>query len=140
MERRDFLRTSFGICLTGGAMGAVGTWVSSCASLPMYLTEVHQGTITIPLSIFHSGNIQIIHAQDMLYDIALKKENNGAFIALPLVCTHASNPLIYTGENFICPLHGSKFDQEGFVIHGPAIKPLAQLKTRLSSENIIISL
>jgi Rieske Fe-S protein len=137
MERREFILTSCGICLAGSAIAAV---LSSCASFPMYTTKVNHGTISVPFSVFHSGDIQIIHAQDTLYDIALKKETNGAYTAFALVCTHASNPLAFTGEKFICSLHGSKFDQEGKVIHGPATKPLDRLATRLTPDGILISL
>jgi Rieske Fe-S protein len=137
MERRDFIITSCGICLAGSA---IGTLLSSCAPIPTYTTKVEQGTISVPFSVFHSGDIQIIHAQDTLYDIALKKEANGGFTAFALLCTHASNPLAFTGDKFICSLHGSKFDQEGKVIHGPATRPLDRLATRLTSDGILISL
>jgi nitrite reductase/ring-hydroxylating ferredoxin subunit len=140
MERRQFLKNSCFICLTGSAIASVSTMLSSCASLPIYTTNAEQGTISVPLSIFHDGNFQIIRAQDILYDIALKKENNGTYIAFPLLCTHASNPLTFTGEQFTCSLHGSKFNQEGNVTRGPATKSLTRLKTRLGQECIIISL
>jgi Rieske Fe-S protein len=106
----------------------------------VYTAKAERGTIAVPLSAFQSGNIQIIRAQDIPYDIALKKEMNGAFSAFPLLCTHASNPLTLSGDKFLCSLHGSSFDQEGKVIHGPAVRPLEHLKTRLTPECIMITL
>ena len=140
MERREFIKTSCVICLTGSAAATISTLLSSCAPLPVYSTKADHGTIAVPLSALNNGNIQIIRVQDILYDIALKKENNGMYSAFPLLCTHASNPLTLSGGKFLCSLHGSTFDQEGKVIHGPAAKPLLHLKTRLTTECIIISL
>jgi len=140
MVRREFIKTSCVICFTGGTAAALSTFLSSCALLPVYTAKADQGTISVPLSAFQGGNIQIIRAQDILYDIALKKENNGAFSAFRLLCTHASNSLTLSGDRFLCSLHGSTFDQEGKVIHGPAKRPLEQLKTRLTTEWIIITL
>jgi Rieske Fe-S protein len=140
MVRREFIKTSSVICLTGGTAAALSTFLSSCTSLPVYAARADQGTISIPLSAFQNVNIQIIRVQDILYDIALKKEDNGAFSAFRLLCTHASNPLTLSRDRFLCSLHGSTFDQEGKVIHGPATKPLEHLKTRLTPEWIIIAL
>lgn len=72
--------------------------------------------------------------------LQIEKENNGAYSAFTLQCTHASNPLILSGDKFLCSLHGSTFDQEGKVIHGPAVRPLEHLKTRLTPECIMITL
>jgi Rieske Fe-S protein len=140
MERREFIKTACTVCLAGSAAAAVSTFLSSCASLPVYTTNVEHGTISVPLSAFQNGHIQIIRAQDILYDIALKKESNGAYSAYRLLCTHASNPLTFSGDRFLCSLHGSTFDQDGKVIHGPAARPLEQLKTRLTPERVIITL
>lgn len=50
----------------------------------------------------------------------------GGIYALSAVCTHLGCITRYVSdENIIaCPCHGSRFDLEGNVIHGPAPRPL----------------
>lgn len=117
---------------------ATSALFSSCASLPVFRTTVKDGIILVPQSVLNNGNIHIISVGNFLYDIALKKEESGKYIAYSLLCTHASNPLACTGDQFICSLHGSKFDFEGNVVRGPAAKPLTQFQIRVTPDFIII--
>ena len=45
--------------------------------------------------------------------------------AVSMVCTHQTC-ILRPGENgrFICPCHGSTFDDRGLVLNGPAVSPL----------------
>ena len=112
--------------------------LTSCASFPVYTTSVRKKEIAVPLSLFVDQNIRIIRAKELGYDIALRKENDGQYTALLLRCTHASNSLTYTGSEFRCPLHGSRFDEEGGVTRGPATTSLSKLATKISDEAIVI--
>ena len=65
--------------------------------------------------------------------VLLYTENG--FSALSLVCTH----LGCTVENkdaqgFACPCHGSRFNADGKVTHGPADKPLPSLRVEVTKE------
>ncbi len=71
-------------------------------------------------------------------DIALRKEQDGTYTALLMRCTHADNPLVSTGNGFICNLHGSTFDKEGSVTKGPAALPLRKYSVEIVSDNILI--
>jgi len=94
----------------------------------------------VPVSLFANTDFQIIRAKNYDYDIALKKEADGSYVALVLQCTHASNPLTFTGDKFNCSLHGSTFNEQGAVIHGPAEHPLKRLTTKISENEIIVLL
>jgi cytochrome b6-f complex iron-sulfur subunit len=49
------------------------------------------------------------------------------FVAVTAACTHeACTVSSSTGQNYVCPCHGSEFDTSGRVIVGPAVLPLAQ--------------
>ena len=137
MERRQFIRTSCSLCIAFGS-ASLAEALSSCASIPVYETSVQGDVVAVPLSIFSEGNIHIVRASGILYDIAVEKDTAGNYSALLLRCTHASNPLIFTGEGFRCPVHGSGFDLEGDVTHGPAVLSLEKLSTKISGQNIII--
>jgi Rieske Fe-S protein len=140
MERREFIRTSGALCASVAAAGLLGSMLSSCVSFPAYKTTSLDNIVTVPVSLFAATNIQIIRANNYLYDIALKKEGDGAYNAFLLECTHASNPLTFTGDKFRCSLHGSTYDQKGNVEHGPAVKSLKHLPVIVSSNEIRITL
>ena len=55
---------------------------------------------------------------------------SGGIYALSAVCTHLGCITRFVSdENVIaCPCHGSRFDLEGNVIHGPAPRPLPWLE------------
>ncbi len=58
--------------------------------------------------------------------------NGNSFRALSAICTHLGCIVTYSGNTFICPCHGSKFDNLGNVIKGPAPKALEWLKVGLT--------
>lgn len=140
MERREFIRTSGALCASVATAGLLGSMLSSCASYPAYETTSLDNIVTVPTSLFTAANIQIIRVDNYLFDIALKKEGDGTYSAFLLECTHASNPLTFTGDKFACSLHGSKYDQRGNVEHGPAVKSLRHLLVIVSANEIRITL
>jgi nitrite reductase/ring-hydroxylating ferredoxin subunit len=140
MERRDFIKKGCSLCMLIGA-GLMIETLSSCSSLPIYKTEIQNSTITIPSSLFETGELQIIRVKSLGYDVALRKQQGNEYTALLLQCTHADNELSSTGNGFICSIHGSRFDENGHVTEGPASIPLKQYQTKVidTELHIIIS-
>lgn len=64
--------------------------------------------------------------------------NNLQYVAVASICTHQGGTILYdaTEKKFICPVHGSVFNQDGSVINGPAVTALKQFKTTLSGTNL----
>jgi cytochrome b6-f complex iron-sulfur subunit len=60
---------------------------------------------------------------------------SGGVYALSAVCTHLGCiTRLRSDENVIaCPCHGSRFDLEGNVVHGPAPRPLPWLEVRVDA-------
>lgn len=58
---------------------------------------------------------------------------SGGIYALSAVCTHLGCITRYLSDEGViaCPCHGSRFDLEGNVIHGPAPRALPWLQVRL---------
>jgi cytochrome b6-f complex iron-sulfur subunit len=65
---------------------------------------------------------------------------NGAegFYAVSSVCTHLGCNVKRVATGFECPCHGSRFDENGRVVHGPAPKPLAWYALSLSPRGDLI--
>jgi nitrite reductase/ring-hydroxylating ferredoxin subunit len=54
------------------------------------------------------------------------------FYAVSSVCTHLGCTVKHAGSGFECPCHGSRFDENGRVVQGPAPRPLAWYALTLS--------
>ena len=64
--------------------------------------------------------------------VLLHTENG--FSALSLVCTHLGCTVENNTQGFACPCHGSRFDTDGNVLHGPAAKSLQSLRVEVTDE------
>ena len=66
---------------------------------------------------------------------AVLLHNDKGFSALSLVCTHLGCTLKNEVQGFACPCHGSRFDMNGNVLHGPATKHLQTLRVEVTDED-----
>jgi Rieske Fe-S protein len=63
------------------------------------------------------------------------------FSALNSTCTHERCTITgYTGQDFVCPCHGSRFDANGRVLTGPASRSLQSHPTQFASGVLTITL
>ncbi len=64
----------------------------------------------------------------------------GGVYAMTAVCTHLGCITRFlSDENVIaCPCHGSRFDVEGNVLHGPAPRPLPWIEIRSDSAGALV--
>lgn len=58
----------------------------------------------------------------------------GEIIAFSLTCTHLGCMVEEDREGFACPCHGSRYNQDGQVLKGPALKPLRRLRVELRDD------
>jgi cytochrome b6-f complex iron-sulfur subunit len=69
---------------------------------------------------------------------AVLLHTESGFSALSLVCTHLGCTVEQSADGFACPCHGSHYDPNGHVMHGPAMKPLASLRVEITKDNRLI--
>jgi serine/threonine protein kinase/Rieske Fe-S protein len=71
----------------------------------------------------------------------LVRLSDGTFVAYERACTHQQVPVNYdpVTKKFVCPLHGSIFDpaQNGKVLQGPAMAPLAPVKVSVNGDGTV---
>lgn len=64
----------------------------------------------------------------------------GEFFALSLICTHLGCTVRITGDELVCPCHGSRFDRTGQVLSGPAPRALTRMPLQIEGETLKVSL
>jgi cytochrome b6-f complex iron-sulfur subunit len=69
---------------------------------------------------------------------ALLIHSEQGFTAISLVCTHLGCSVEKNEDGFACPCHGSRFDADGNVTHGPAVKSLSPLRIETTEDNRLI--
>lgn len=65
---------------------------------------------------------------------AVLLHTDSGFSALSLICTHLGCTVENAKEGFTCPCHGSQYDKNGNVTHGPAQKHLRVLRVEVTQE------
>ena len=130
-SRRDFLKFTSQILLA--ASSALG--LGSIFRFLGHQTEPPSPTAFDigPVSNYPPGS------RTFLSDIpAVLFHTENGFSALSLTCTHLGCTVKQEGDGLICPCHGSRFDKNGEVLHGPADQPLNLLHVELDSNGHII--
>ncbi len=71
----------------------------------------------------------------------LARTAESAFSAIDGVCSHQSCTVTgVDGSVYVCGCHGSRYDRNGRVLHGPATAALRQFQTRFTSGVVTIIL
>lgn len=120
-SRRDFLKL-----VTNALLGLAG--LLGLGGLVRYLSYKPEPG---PPSEFDLGSVQDFPPDSGLIrpDIPAMVNNNfGEFIAISLTCTHLGCTVEETGDGFLCPCHGSRYNKDGQVLQGPAKQPLRPLR------------
>ena len=119
--RRDFLTLAWkGLLLVGSLLGLGGLLrFLDYQSLPAEPTAFDLG---LPAQYPPGSRSHIAPAKAVLV------HTSGGFVAYSLVCPHLGCEVNIMNIGFACPCHGSQFDAEGKLIHGPSVKGLRPLQ------------
>jgi len=132
-SRRDFL-TRIG----GGACA-----VTAAGSVVVTLDFLKPKVLFEPPTVFHAGS-----AQDYPEGTVRFNREQRAYViggaagvfALSAVCTHLGCITRFLSDERViaCPCHGSRFDLEGNVVHGPAPRPLPWLEVQTDANGNLV--
>lgn len=138
MERRNFIKKSCMVCLSGMAFNV---FLESCGtSKVVQAPQLSSGHLQVPLAQFtDENNHVVVRSEKMDYDILIVK-NKETYKALLLKCTHFANPIFASKTQINCNQHGSAFDMEGKVINGPASENLKTFPTEVSGEFVLVKI
>jgi cytochrome b6-f complex iron-sulfur subunit len=134
VTRRDFLNE-----VAAGALGiaAVGATIVTLKYLsPNVLFE--------PPTRFRVGTPDDFPVNSVTYfqdqKVYIVRTREGGFFAETAVCTHLGCITQWNPEigQIQCPCHGSKFNRDGKVEHGPAPKPLPHFALRLMPDGTLL--
>lgn len=133
VDRRDFLN---GIAATALGVAAVGAAVVTIQYLsPNVLFE--------PPTSFRVGTPDSFPVNSVSYiadqEVYIVRTAMG-FFALSAICTHLGCITQWKAAlNLIaCPCHGSRFKEDGTVVHGPAPRPLPHFAMRLMPDGTLL--
>jgi Rieske Fe-S protein len=116
ISRRAFLADA-------ATIAALTTLFAACGESPV---EPPTGQVQVKVSNYPglATNNQLVLIDERR---AAKRTGTGTFVAWSRLCTHEGTPVNVAGNGFVCPNHGSRFDNNGQVTLGPAVGALASL-------------
>jgi Rieske Fe-S protein len=131
VSRRDFLKlTRDGILWLSALLGVGGLFRFLDYEVnPVPKTEYDLGpAVNYPMG-----------SNTMLAEVpAILIHNNRGFSALSLTCTHLGCVVEQNKDELVCPCHGSHFNLEGELLHGPAEKSLPFFDVEISEDERLI--
>ncbi len=85
------------------------------------------------------GGSMVLKVKDL--NILFIRDSETTIRALDPVCTHLHCIVAYNNQakRIDCPCHGSKYDLDGNVIHGPAAKPLKTYEASIAGDRILLN-
>ena len=123
LTRRQALAAAAALCGFGAAVAA-GPSVAQAS-----------GTLRVQLSKYPAlkkvGGAAVVGSLGGT-QVAVVRTARNRYVALDRRCPHAGGIVGLSGSQWVCPLHGSRFDLDGDKVSGVTPSGLRKLKSRLS--------
>lgn len=130
ISRRDFIKLS-----TNALFGLSG--LLGLGGLMRYFNYLPEPETPVEFDLGEPANYPA-DSRTVRSDIpAVIYNRNGKIVAFSLICTHLGCTIAENGVEFDCPCHGSRFDESGAVLTGPAQQPLKNLRVEILEDNTL---
>jgi cytochrome b6-f complex iron-sulfur subunit len=125
----------------GGGSGSPTSPSGGASALPTVSGTASGSSITVTVTgtaLATTGALALVRTSAR--DVLVTRTGADAFVALSAGCTHQSCEITgYSGQEFVCPCHGSQFDTSGRVVNGPAVASLRQYQTQFANDVLTIT-
>jgi cytochrome b6-f complex iron-sulfur subunit len=125
----------------GGGPTSPSGGLGGVSALPTVSGTLSGSTITVKLTgtaLASAGTLALVTTGGG--DVLVARTADTTFVALSAGCTHQACEITgFSGQNYVCPCHGSRFDTTGRVVNGPAVTPLPQFQTQFSNDVLTIT-
>lgn len=126
----------------GGSSPTAPTGGGGVPSLPV-LNSTISGSVFVlnidassPLNTV--GNAALVQASGRQFLVARTAQDT--FVALTATCTHEACTVTgFSGGNYVCPCHGSRYNTAGVVLSGPAPRNLTQFASVFANGVLTVS-
>jgi len=132
-DRRAFVRAAGAallVTISGGCASVVVTRVTPVNGRARIRLADHPALATA------DGALRIL-PDGATSELLVLRQSDGSYTVLSSVCTHRGCTVDAQGARLVCPCHGSTYDRTGRVLVGPAERPLAQLRSQLTSDGYL---
>lgn len=141
IDRREFFRRAE-VAAGGFICCAMPLLVTSCgAARVRYLTPLLQGDrLVVPrVDVERTGAVLI---EDPASDLPIyvRRNTDGAFVALSTRCGHRGCQVEPAAASMICPCHGSEYTFAGAILQGPTERPLTRYRVTSDATSVFIHL
>jgi len=128
-------RSVLSLASMGSFLAALGTAIAGILRLP------NPAVLPGPVRRFKLGAPDefAVGSEAVFADqgLVLFRDNEG-FYAVSSTCTHLGCTVARSKDGFACPCHGSRFDNAGRVVAGPAPRPLPWLELARAADGQLI--
>ena len=125
----------------GGSGSPTGPSGGGASALPTVSGTLSGSTITVAVTgtaLATTGTLALVTTSGG--DVLVARTAADTFVALSAGCTHQACEITgYSGQDYVCPCHGSRFDTTGRVVNGPAVTPLRQFQTQFANDTLTIT-
>ncbi len=134
---------ALGVILPGCGGSPTGpTGGGGVPSLPVLNSTISGSAFTLTIDanspLNTVGNAALVQASGRQFLVARTAQD--AFVALTATCTHEACTVTgFSGGNYVCPCHGSRYNTAGAVLSGPAPRSLAQFASAFANGVLTVS-
>lgn len=125
------------------ALGSGSKVEANVANVSDFASGANQPPKTVNLNYQYTDEFKLVSGQVTVFVEALKNNptTGGDFRVLSNICTHLGCPVQWNGntKQFDCPCHGSIYNADGTVFHGPAVKSLNKYDVSIDNGKIKIN-